>query len=354
MIQRTRESARLSYRAVTVHSFAPAPLVLRNRDGLSFGSFRGGLPALELGTSARGRIADFLGHKRWTYCALASDELFVGCAVVSLGYASTALLFVADPTAKSFLFDESFVGGPFAIRFADGGSGCRNATFTGKGVSLSVGDRGMALKVERTKRRGELSLQVSATPGRQAPAMGAVVPVAGGFANATEKRYCPVRGRASLGQRSFTFDKALMGTDHTRGVLARATAWRWAFLMGRTTSGATVVVNLVEGFVGEAECCVWIDGELHALGEGRFSYDATRPLSEWRISTTCGSVELRFSPFALHRETKELLFVRSNFMQPVGAFSGTVRVPTPQQRERQTTFFLENVAGVTEHQDVLW
>ncbi len=310
---------------------------------------------MQLGPSTRGRVADFLGHKRWTYCALASDQLLIGCAVVSLGYASTALLFVADLAAKSFLFDESFVGGPFATRFVDGGSGCRNATFTAKGVSLSVGDRGMALTVARNKQRGQdLSLQVSAVPGRQAPAMGAVVPVQGGFANATEKRYCRVRGRASLGARSFAFTDTLMGTDHTRGVLARATAWRWAFLLGRTTSGATIVLNLVEGFVGEAECCVWIDGELYPLGEGRFSYDAARPLSEWRISTSCGSVELRFSPFAMHRETKELLFVRSNFMQPVGGFSGTVRVPTPKQREPQTTFFLENVPGVSEHQDVLW
>ena len=339
-----------------VHVLTQAPLALRSSDGLRFGSFKGGLPTLDLGRSPRGAIADFLSQKRWIYAAFATDEFFIGCAVVSLSYATSALLFVADLQKKTMLFDASFMGGPFATRFSDGGPGDRSAVFSGtapngKKARLSVGDHGVDLDVPQA-----LRVRASARPGSAAPAIGAVVPVEGGWANATEKRYVTARGSVEvLGEKPARFfsERALLGVDHTRGYLARRTAWRWAYLLGQTTEGRRVVVNLVEGFVGEPECSVWIDDVLYPVGEGRFAYDPAEPLSEWRITTTCGAVDLRFAPFAMHREKKDLVVVKSNFIQPVGGYSGTVRVADPRGGGTRT-HFLENVPGVSEHQDVLW
>ncbi|HVY48825.1 MAG TPA: DUF2804 family protein, partial [Minicystis sp.] len=140
---------------------------------------------------------------------------------------------------------------------------------------------------------------------------------------------------------------AFAGYDHTHGLLARRTAWRWAFAMGRAKSGEKVAFNLVEGFVGEPECCVWIDDELHPVGEGRFLFDAKHPLEPWRVRTTCGAVDLRFSPGAMHAERKDFGLVRSHFVQPVGAYAGAIEVGGKKLE-------LEGVLGVTEDQDVLW
>lgn len=341
---------------LAVHVLTQAPLALRSSEGLRFGSYKGGLPLLDLGRSPRGLIADFLSQKRWIYNAFASEEVFIGCAVVSLSYATSALLFVADLAEKRLLFDASFMGGPLAARFTDGGQGDRSAVFRGKAPNgrtarLGVGDHGLHLEVP-----GALRVRVSSRPGSAAPAIGAVVPVEGGYANATEKRYVGARGSIEVfgdAPRRFFAERALLGVDHTRGYLARRTAWRWAYMMGETTQGKTVVVNLVEGFVGEPECSVWIDGVLHPVGEGRFSYDPAEPLSPWRVTTTCGAVDLQFKPFAIHREKKDLVIVKSNFLQPVGGWSGTVRLP--EARGGGTaTHFLDDVPGVSEHQDVLW
>jgi hypothetical protein len=332
-----------------VHTLSLAPLALRTERGLSFGSFTGGLPTMDFGASPRGPVLDFFATKRWSYLAFASDDLFIGCAVVSLSYASNALLFVADRTQKRMLLDESFVGGPLAARFTDEGHGARTATFTGRRGRLTVGDGGLQVELDRGALRTTLS--VSPEAGVLAPALGAVAPIAGGYVNATEKRWARARAVLDLpgaSARAPRRSSGLLGLDHTRGILARATAWRWAFLMGRATTGETVVLNLVEGFVGEPECAVWVDHELFVLGEGRFRYDAARPLSEWQLGTTCGAVDLRFAPFALHAEHKNLLLVRSNFLQPVGGFSGTLRLPLGR------TLFLDDVPGVTEHQDVVW
>jgi hypothetical protein len=329
-----------------VHTLSLAPLALRTERGLSFGSFSGGLPVLDFGASPRGPLLDFFATKRWSYVAFTSEDLFVGCAVVSLSYASNALLFVADRSKKRMLLDESFVGGPLATRFTDRGHGARTATFTSRRGRLTVGDSGLQAELDRGARR--TSVSISPEAGALAPALGAVAPVAGGYVNATEKRWARARAVLDLPDGVHHQSRGLMGLDHTRGILARATAWRWAFLMGRATTGETVVVNLVEGFVGEPECAVWVDHELHAVGEGRFRYDASRPLAEWQLGTACGAVDLRFVPFAMHAEHKNLLLVRSNFLQPVGGFSGTIRLPLGR------TLFLDDVPGVTEHQDVVW
>jgi hypothetical protein len=332
-----------------VHTLSLAPLALRSERGLAFGSFTGGLPTLDFGASPRGPLLDFFATKRWSYLAFASDDLFIGCAVVSLSYASSALLFVADRAKKRMLLDESLVGGPLAARFTDRGHGSRSATFNSKRGKLTVGDAGLTVTLDRS-----VSIAVSPEPGVLAPSLGAVVPVAGGYVNATEKRWAKARAVLDLPDGEARFQRSsagLLGLDHTRGILARATAWRWAFALGRATTGETVVLNLVEGFVGEPECAVWVDGKLIPLGEGRFRYDLARPLAEWQLSTTCGAVDLRFTPFALHAEQKNLVLVRSHFLQPVGGFSGTLRLPTGHGGR---TLFLDDVPGVTEHQDVVW
>lgn len=106
-------------------------------------------------------------------------------------------------------------------------------------------------------------------------------------------------------------------------------------------------MNLVQGFLGETECAVWLDDELHPVGEGRFEFDAHSPLNPWRIRTTCGAVDLRFTPGGMHAEQKDFKLLRSKFVQPVGTYEGTITVG-------KTTATLERVLGVAEDQDVLW
>ncbi len=103
--------------------------------------------------------------------------------------------------------------------------------------------------------------------------------------------------------------------------------------------------NLVEGFVGEPECAAWIGDEILPLGEGRFTVGDAR--SPWRVTTTCGALDLLFRPAAIHSEQKNLLVARSHFVQPVGAFEGTLR-------HRGRELALRAIPGVTEHQDVVW
>jgi hypothetical protein len=286
----------------------------------------------------------FTHEKRWTYVALADARVFVGAAIVGLGYASTAIVFALDRERGAFLVDRSLLLPGRGASFADHGALGRSARFVSPGVRLELGDRELCIDLGGP---GGLPVHVSARIELvDAPAIGAFVAVEGGYANATEKRVARASGEVVAGGRRFVLEDAIAAFDHTHGLLARHTAWRWALGLGRARDGRTLAFNLVEGFVGEAECALWLGDALIPLGEGRFDYDASDPLAPWSIRTTCGALELRFEAAAVHREHKNLGLVRSAFVQPVGLFTGSLR------HGGETIPFA--VPGVTEHQDARW
>ncbi len=285
--------------------------------------------------------------KRWAYAGIADATVFVGAAVVSLGYAATALFFVLDRRQGRLLVDRSVLGPGSAATFVDGGPGAREARFDLGRTRLTVGDGGVTVDLTGDPTSGLPAHALLRATKTCAPPIAAVVPIEGGFANATEKRLLSGEGEVVAGGQRFLLDEPLCALDHTSGFLARHTAWRWALGMGRAVSGERVAFNLVEGFVGESECGIWIGDALYPCGEGTFAYDPDRPTDPWRVRSTCGALDLTFQPAALHREDKDMLVVRSSFVQPIGEYAGTVRVGG-------RTLEIAGLPGVTEHQDVLW
>jgi len=158
----------------------------------------------------------------------------------------------------------------------------------------------------------------------------------------------PVSGEAIAGGVHHRLDGALGGHDFTFGFLARKTAWRWAFALGRARSAERVGLNLVQGFVGEPECAVWVDGELYPVPEATIAYDEASPLSPCSVRTPGGEVDLRFDPGAIHSEAHDFGIVATRFLQPAGSYTGTIRLPG------RAPLMLDRVLGVAEDQAVTW
>jgi hypothetical protein len=230
--------------------------------------------------------------------------------------------------------------------------------------------RGPGARVTIRERRGEPVLSLHASlPGLElrasldlaagAPPLTAVAPIRGGVVNVTEKQaLAAVRGAALVGGERVDLDGGLGGFDFTVGLLARETRWNWAFFMGATDSGEPIAMNLVEGFVGAPECALFSRGRLHTLSEGRFELppasragesfgDRARHLAPWRVKTADGECDLTFTPLAVHDEALDLGLVRSRFVQPIGAFRGTLR-------RGDETLRIAHAMGVVEDQDVRW
>ena len=326
-----------------VRTLLPAPhdFVDPRTGAPAFGSYAGPLPAVRLGLD---RVARLLRRKKWLYVALSSDELWVALAVVRTGYASTAFAFVLDHATKELVADVRAMGPSKAAEVADDPRLVGVVTRFGGGRSRVVVRReGEAWEVRA--RLGDLAIEATLDAARAPPAISAIASLDGGLRSATEKRaLMAATGTVDVGRDRRRLE-GLGGYDYTQGEMPRRTRWRWAFALGRTPGGEPVGFNVVSGFVGEPECAAFVGDRVLPLGEPRITFEPGHPDRPWRVEGE--GIEATFVPSAVHRQSTNLVLVRSRFLQPVGRFDGVLRAGGREIR-------LDQVPGVVEDQDVVW
>jgi hypothetical protein len=331
--------------SVVTRTLAAAPSSFRDERTKepAFGAYAGPLPAVDLGRlGLRDRLAR---RKRWVYAAISTEELWLSFAIVRTGYVATAFAFAYDLIGRRMLVDGTVLGPPPVACVSDDlhASG-ELARFALGATRLALRRGASGLEVHVRMRDLELDAVIDETAGP--PAITAIARLGDGLLDATEKRaLLPVSGRARCGSRAIDLAGGRAGYDYTHGLLPRHTTWRWAFAMGKAASGEPIGFNLVRGFVGEAECAAFVGGEVFPMAEPAFELDLAEPLRPWRLVGS--GIDLAFAPGAMHAETKNLFFLKSRFVQPVGTFSGTLRV-----NGRDVT--VAGLPGVVEDQDVLW
>src|SRR5262245_56187581 len=92
----------------------PSAVIDHVTRSLRTGSFRGGVGRVDPGLAGKGAIFRVAHEKRWVYAALAADDLFVGAAVVRLGYAANCFAFAFDRAAGRMVGKFSAVAPPVA------------------------------------------------------------------------------------------------------------------------------------------------------------------------------------------------------------------------------------------------
>jgi hypothetical protein len=330
-----------------VRTLQSPPSSVVTRDGnIQSGSFSGALPRVDLSPLGKNIVYRLTHQKRWVYVAIASDDLFCGLAVVDLGYVKSTFGF-AYARDGGMLADKSAIGHPVSGGVANGIDSGLCANFSAGRTRVEIVRRGNELEIDAAF-FPDLEIRARLDANVKHPPLSAIGPVPGGIIDATEKHaLLPVTGDVVVRGERRSLKGAVGGWDYTHGYLARHTQWRWGYLLGRTTSGERIGMNLVEGFLGECECGVWIDDVLHPVGEGRFSFNKDSPLDPWTITSSDGALDLRFEPGGMHAEKNDFKVVRSSFLQPVGTYSGTIRVGG-------RTLTIDRVLGVAEDQDVVW
>lgn len=343
-------------------------------DGIpNFGVFSGIPAEIDFGgiakPYARDRIGTFLRHKRWNYLFAQTPDVIVVAAIVDAGPTGTAFLMAVDRQTGAVIADASRPGGVRPLVGVNASPVEHHAShYFGPGTAVTIAGVDGRLRMQLAMHRLpyvpmltkpwielDLALDASAHPGLTAIAN---LQLDKPLASATAKNGAvATSGKLTVrdscgGTREWDLDGGSGGFDYTSGYLPRHTSWRWAFGVGRTADGRSLALNLTSRFVGivgraEENAC-WLDGKLILLDPAAdISYDKASPLSQWSVRTDDRAVELEFQPIAVHHEDLNLGVLRSFFMQPVGQFSGTVRIGTE-------TLEIAELAGVVEDQDVLW
>ncbi|MCV2355268.1 DUF2804 domain-containing protein [Paucibacter sp. B2R-40] len=288
-----------------------------------------------------------LHHKRWHYVGLGNGELFIGVAIVDLGWTCTAFAYVFERGSKTLLANWRQDGLPgLQCRVSDQPlSGC-DSWFRGPGARLSLRHQPedtLNLKVQTAG----IDLQAELSLTDAAPLLLAIGRIEnGGVAHATQKSPAlTVKGLLKVdGHASFSLDDAIASVDASNGLLARNTDWRWA-----CAHSTEVGFNLQNGYFGANENALWLQGELIPLGAARFEFDPKCPLEPWHVSTDDGLLDLSFSPEGARQEDRNLFIAASHYIQPVGTFSGMVKAS-----KDALPFAVKGLLGVTEDHQSRW
>jgi hypothetical protein len=282
------------------------------------GTYVGCVPGVSWERAA-GRLRRRFSGKAWHFVGIASPRAYAAFAIIDLGWVQSAFAYVFDREQRGLAADLSFVGLPgLAAQVADrAGEGARSSWRSG-GAQLSLawnaGSAGWDVHAEARGLRLEATLSTTGIP----PTMCAIAAIEGGVGNCTHKTVgLAVRGRAEATGKSFDLDGATAVLDHTRGILARDTRWRWAM-----ASKPGFGFNLVEGFNGPVENVAWIGDRVVPLGHARFEHDPRDPMRPWTIRAP--EVELEFHPEGRRAEDKNLVVAASRYVQPIGTFRGRV------------------------------
>ena len=298
-------------------------------------------------------LTQFLRTKRWVYQFIATPELAMLWAIVDVGYSSNAFATVVHLESGRVLADLSQLGLPRPAVHVSDETGVQTAAhFRMPGVSLAAYQNSGQAYFNSSLKTRDLEGEARLLTAEAAPFLAVVAPVEGHGVNVTHKHAALKSfGWVDVQGQRFSLDGGVGGLDFTNGILARETSWRWGFACGRLPDGTPVGFNLVEGFNESRddvnENAAWVGNQLFPLGRARFEWNKSDVLERWHVRTTDGSLEMEFTPIAVHREFRDLKLVKSHFQQPIGRWNGVLTLDGK-------TISLSQVAGVTEDQQVRW
>jgi hypothetical protein len=280
-------------------------------------------------------------HKRWHYVSLACDELFCAVAIVDLGWTSTAFAYAFDRGQRKLVaaFSQDGIPGLSAQLASDAGGESR-FRFLSQRIAIGAnGDGAHSI----TLRCGDFEIDAQAVG--QGPLLLAVGAVEGGSVHATQKSPgLALAGEVRIGARRIDLAGGVASIDYSNGLLARNTGWRWA-----CAHSLELGFNLQAGYFGANENALWLDGQIIPLGAAQFDFNPADPMADWHVSTDDGLLDLRFSPEGMRREDKNLIVAASHYVQPIGTFSGIVRVAPGAP-----AVAVKQLAGVTEDHRSRW
>lgn len=326
----------------------PAPDHVVTQGAPAHGRYAGRITRIDWGPlrAPRGRLWRWLHHKRWHYVGLGNEQLFIGVAIVDVGWTCTAFAYLFDRRRRSLLADWSQDGLPrLQAGVSDEPLAGAHSWFRGPGARLSLVHSAAPDTLALAVAVRGLHLEAVLDLGSMAPPLLAVGPIEGGLAHATQKTTAlPVQGWAEAGGERFDLGGAWAAIDASNGLLARKTAWRWA-----SAHAPDIGFNLQQGYFGGQENLLWLNGRPIPLGAASFAFDAAQPLQPWRVQTDDGLLDLVFTPEGARAQNRDLGIAASRYVQPIGRFSGIVR-ESPDATPRPVCDLL----GVTEDHASRW
>mgnify|MGYP005638670111 CR=1 FL=1 len=296
-------------------------------------------------------------EKRWCYMGIIHPKIIFGCAVVHLGYISSAFAFGFDRQEKKMI-NHSLVFPPLGqVRYD------RNPE---NGICSYKSFRGQLI-LTNDKKHDKRSIKASFyLPGKSLKANIDILEPDGGMspmnflmpmknktsAFTTKIAGLKARGKIIVNKKKFDLisENTFAIFDWTNGFYPRKTCWNWACGAGVASDGTKIGFNFSSGVYenGLLENTVWINGTPFQQGDILFTYDAKNPEQPWQIKSKDELINLKFKPEGIRRANDNLGVIKSKFIQPCGSFEGSIKT------KDNLCIHLLSVGGVVEEHFAKW
>jgi hypothetical protein len=268
-----------------------------------------------------------LRRKQWQYISLTSERYIVGFSMVNVGYLSTFFLYSFDMRTRSFIeFSDVGPGGGKARIAANSLAG--TSSYTAKNIFVSVEkhySEGYYLATiscgdkKKNSIAGKVRINVSGDP------MVNIREIAPGKLVYTHQStvYRPEGCLVCNGDTiRFNPHTDFAGFDYTQGRHNYTTGWNWAAAGGYAADSTPVGVCFSTG----TGVFYWVNGTIHRVKDIAFNYRNLDSL--WRIASPDSVISLDFAPVGKRTGKINVLgLLRSDYYQPFGIFSGSIRPP---------------------------
>lgn len=294
-----------------------------------------------------------IGHKRWHFVGLATEEVFISCVLVDVAYAGSAFLCVVDLKNGNVIKDVSFIGMPkLNLLVNDRAGEGAIASFKQPGskieIKRAIGSSSYTLDIKLKNFEISANLETSGAP---ESLVGIGKQNEGKFAVTQKTNLMPTKGQMKLGNTQWSLDGGLGSLDYSSGIYPRIVQWDWGFAQGRIQDGTAIGFNLAKGnnLGGQLDNVLWINGQLYPLKSADFVFEKNNLMQPWKVRTEDGLIDLTFSPKGAHKESMNLVIIKSQLSQIFGLYDGIIRDPISHKE-----LTISNLPGICENQYAKW
>ncbi|WP_144213212.1 DUF2804 domain-containing protein [Shewanella donghaensis] len=292
-------------------------------------------------------LAKYFHFKQFQFINITTPRYIIGVAIADIRYVGSSFCYLYDiannrltetQALKPFSMGMSITASPMA-----GTSRIKH----GKSViEFSIKDGLWALNIATKDIQAELTL----TPPVLSLPMSLCTPTGySGWTYTQKHNGLKVLGSLTIKNEPQPLNFALGGYDFSAGYMRRETSWRWASINTQIESGI-LGLNLAAGVneTGTTENVLWVNGERHFMPAVQFSFNRHSRHDYWDINSADDQIALTFKALNCRSEKKNFGFLKSNFRQNIGYFSGEL---TDNNGRIHT---LQNQLGLTEDHYAKW
>jgi hypothetical protein len=284
-------------------------------------------------------------YKQFQFVSIVTEQYIIGVAIADIRYLSSAFCYIYD-IRKDQLLETSWLR-PLGL-------GSKTTDSPYQGTTEIAGGR---IRFEIDHQRWHVTIKGNAvvadltlTPNSSSLPLSMCTPTGySGWTYTQKHNALSVQGELNVNNESINLAKALAGYDFSAGYMRRETSWRWASI-NANVNGQLFGLNLAAGVneTGTSECVAWVEGERHLLSPVHFKFDRHKRKEAWQIVSQDGHIKLTFLPINLRSEKINAGFIKSNFRQFIGHFSGSIK------DNNGITHHLDKVLGLTEDHFAKW